>query len=114
MQDGRKTSEVANTEEIHEENNVKDTTAAILFPEDANIGLWSCQNLNGKKRTEVYRPSNLVYTSHSILVVMFRLCDIKLHNLYFSRTNVERWDAHYRAGPGNWTRRPGHGNICLQ
>lgn len=52
MQDGHNTPEVANTEEIPEENNVKETTAAILFPEEANIGLWSCQNLNGKKRED--------------------------------------------------------------
>lgn len=50
MQDGNKTSQVANAEEIHEDNNAKDSTATIIFPEDANIALWSRQNLNGKKK----------------------------------------------------------------
>lgn len=66
MQDGHKTSGDANTEEIHEENNVQDTTACIPFPEEASNGLWLCQQLNGKKRKGqyVFQPGHALDTSH--------------------------------------------------
>lgn len=52
LQDGHKTSVDKNAERLYEENNVQDTTASIIFPQEASDGLWSCQQLNGKKRKE--------------------------------------------------------------
>lgn len=70
MQDGHKSSVDAKN---HEENNVQAATGSIPLPEEASNGLWSCQQLKGKKKKGRYFKGKAFQSRRALFHVRFML-----------------------------------------
>lgn len=72
---GQKTSAEASAEEVFEDIGVQDITVSDPFPKTASNGLWSCQQLNGKKM-KFWSLFQLMLTLKTLNVMFFSYLEV--------------------------------------